>query len=101
MKEVFLEIIKQRDAGSMERSLRIWMDWVELNGHRILKKKAERFREKMDQIMAWTRFQASNSVSEGVNKNIQDIRRQACGCVNLGSFMNMILLRQGDLTFRF
>ena len=36
-----------------------------------------------------------------VNKNIQDVRRQACGYKDVDSFFNMILLRQGDLTFRF
>ena len=101
MKEVFLDIIKIRDPNSMRRCLLAWFDWVGLDGHPVLKKKAAKFREKIDRILAWTRHPVSNSVSEGVNKNIQDARRQACGFTNARSFFNMILLRQGDLTFRF
>lgn len=101
MKEVFLDIIKLPDPKSMRRSLLAWIAWVEFEGHAILKKKASNFKEKLDRILAWTRYPISNSVSEGVNKNIQDIRRQACGYKDIGSFFNMILLRQGDLTFRF
>ena len=74
---------------------------MELEGHRILKKKASKFREKLDMILAGSRYSVSNSVCEGVNKNIQDIRRQACRYKDVDSFFNMILLRQGDLTFRF
>lgn len=101
MKEMFLEIIKVPDPESMKRSLLMWIEWVESDGHDLMKKKAARFREKIDRIVAWTRHPVSNSVSEGVNKNIQDIRRQACGYTNMRSFINMILLRQGALTFRF
>ena len=67
---------------------------MELEGHRIL-------REKLDRILVWTRYSVSNSICEGVNKNIQDIRRQACRYKNVDSFFNIILLRQEDLTFRF
>ncbi len=101
MKETFLEIIKVPDPESMKRSLLIWLDWVESDGEDLLKKKAARIREKIDRIVAWTKHPVSNSVSEGVNKNIQDIRRQACGFTNIRSFFNMIMLRQGELTFRF
>ena len=101
MKEVFLDIIKLPDPKSMQRSLLAWIEWVELEGHEILKKRASKFRKKLDRIVSWTRYSVSNSVCEGVNKNIQDIRRQACGYKDVDSFFNMILLRQGDLTFRF
>ncbi len=101
MKEVFLDIIKLPDPKSMQRSILAWIEWVELEGHEILKKKASKFREKLDRIVSWTRYSVSNSVCEGVNKNIQDIRRQACGYKDVDSFFNMILLRQGELTFRF
>lgn len=101
MKEVFLDIIRLRDPKSMRRCLEAWIEWVESEGHDALKRKAGRFKEKMGRIMAWTRHPVSNSVSEGVNKNIQDIRRQAYGFMDTGSFFDMILLRQGDLTFRF
>lgn len=100
MKEVFLEIIRLPDRAAMERLMLTWIEWVECYGDPLLKKKAERFGEKLDRILAWTVFPVSNSVSEGVNKNIQDIRRQACGYRDAGSFFNMILLRQGDLVFR-
>ena len=101
MKETFLEIIKVQDPVSMRRSLEIWIDWVLDSGPNEFKKKALRFREKMDRILAWTAYPISNSVSEGINKNIQDIRRQACGYRNLRNFFDMILFRQGDLTYRF
>lgn len=101
MKEVFLDIIKIPDPKSMRRCLLAWIDWVELEGHEKLKKKAAGFREKMDRIMAWTSYPVSNSVAEGVNKNIQDARRQACGFSNFRSFFNTVMLRQGDLTYRF
>lgn len=101
MKEVFLDIIRLRDPKSMRRCLEAWIGWVEVEGHEFLRKKAERFKEKMDRITAWVRHPVSNSVSEGVNKNIQDTRRQAYGFMDTDSFFNMILLRQGDLTFRF
>lgn len=101
MKEVFLDIIKLPNPKTMRRSLLAWIEWVELEGHRVLKKKASIFKAKLDRIVAWTRHSVSNSVCEGVNKNIQDIRRQACGYGNVASFFNMILLRQGDLTYRF
>ena len=54
MKETFLEIIKVRDPASMKRSLEIWIDWVLDSGPNEFKKKALRFREKMDRILAWT-----------------------------------------------
>ena len=101
MKEAFCEIVATPDPRSMERSLRIWVEWVIDSGPKEFKKKAERFLEKMDRIIAWTRHQVSNSVSEGINKNIQDIRRQACGYTNDRNFFDMILLRQGDLFFTF
>lgn len=101
MKEAFCEIVATPDPRSMERSLRIWIEWVIDSGPKEFKKKAERFLEKMDRIIAWTRHQVSNSVSEGINKNIQDIRRQACGYTNDRNFFDMILLRQGDLFFTF
>lgn len=101
MKETLLEIIKVPDPASMERSLRTWAEWVISSGPKEFVPKAKRFLEKMDRILAWTRFPVSNSVSEGVNKNIQDIRRQACGYTNHRNFFNMILFRQGGLTLRF
>ena len=101
MKEAFLEIIKVPDLASMRRSILAWADWVERYGPRELVQKARRFREKIDRIVAWTAYPVSNSVSEGINKNIQDIRRQACGYTNLDHFFDMILFRQGNLTLRF
>lgn len=101
MKEVFLEIICLKDRVAMERLMLAWIDWVELVGHPLLMNKAKRFKEKLSRILSWTVFPVSNSVSEGVNKNIQDIRRQACGFTDVHAFFNMIFLRQGDLTFRF
>ena len=101
MKETFLEIIKVQDLISMRRSLEIWIDWVLDSGPNEFKKKALRFREKMDRILAWTAHRISNLVSEGINKNIQDIRRQACGYRNIRNFFDMILFLQGDLTYRF
>lgn len=101
MKEVFLEIICLKDPKAMERLMSDWIDWVEIEGHPLLWNKAKRFKEKLSRILAWTVFPVSNSVSEGVNKNVQDIRRQACGFKDVHSFFNMIFLRQGDLTFRF
>lgn len=100
MKEVFLEIICLRDRLAMERLLNTWIEWVEIEGHPILRNKAKRFGEKLQRITAWTVHPISNSVCEGVNKNIQDIRRQACGYTDAASFFNMIFLRQGNLTFR-
>lgn len=101
MKETFLEIIKVKDPVSMKRGLETWIEWILDSGPREFKKKALRFREKMDRILSWTAYPISNSVCEGINKNIQDIRRQACGYTNLRNFHNMILFRQGGLTFRF
>jgi Transposase and inactivated derivatives len=101
MKETFLEIIRVPDRGSMVRSLRAWIDWVIDSGPPELVRRARRFLEKMEHIVAWTMHPVSNSVSEGVNKNIQDIRRQGYGYRNLKAFFDMILLRQGDLTYRF
>lgn len=101
MKETFLEIIKVSNPVGMRRSLMRWIDWVRESGPEEFVSKIERLLEKMERIIAWTRFPISNSVSEGVNKNIQDIRRQACGYTNVTNFFNMILFRQGNLTFRF
>lgn len=97
MKESFCEIVSTPDPRSMERSLRIWIEWVIESGPKEFRNKAARFRENMDWIVSWTRYKVSNSVSEGINKNIQDIRRQACGYVNDHNFFSMILLRQGAL----
>ena len=66
-----------------------------------LQRRASRFLEKMNRIIDWAVFPVSNSVCEGVNKNIQDARRQACGFRSLQNFIETILLRQGELTFRF
>lgn len=93
MKEEFQDIITRNDPNVMRNSLLAWIDWVEMEGHELLRKKAQRFREKMDRIMTWTRHPVSNSVSEGVNKNIQDIRRQACGFTDVHTFFCMIFLR--------
>lgn len=100
MKEAFQDIITRKDPNIMRNSILAWADWVELEGHELLKKKAQRFREKIDRILAWTRHPISNSVSEGVNKNIQDIRRQACGFTDVQTFFDMIFLRQGNLVYR-
>ena len=54
----------------------------------------------MHRILTWVRHPVSNSVSEGMNENIQDIRRQACGFSNMQTFFCMIFLRQGDLTYK-
>lgn len=43
----------------------------------------------------------SDSVCEGINKKAQDTRRQAYGYRNVQNFFQIILLRQGDLVFRF
>lgn len=57
--------------------------------------------EKIDRIVSWAQYKISNSVSEGINKNIRDIRRQACGFRNDQNFYNTILLRQGKLKLYF
>lgn len=101
MKEAFLDIIKISDPHAMKRALLAWIEWVEFCGHKALKKKAANFKEKLDRIMNWTRYPISNSVCEGINKNIQDARRQAYGYRDVEMFCNLIFLRQGDLTFRF
>lgn len=99
MKEAFLRIIVDK-VPHMRFRLSSWIKWVESNGHEKLRNKAGQFKKKMHRILAWVRHPVSNSVSEGVNKNIQDIRRQACGFSNVQTFFCMIFLRQGDLTFR-
>lgn len=66
-----------------------------------MKEIALRFRDKIERIMAWALFPVSNSVSKGINKNIQDIRREGCGYRNLHNYFDMILLRQSCLKFRF
>lgn len=101
MKESFLDIIKIPDPRAMRRTLLSWIEWVEFCGHDALKKKAAKFKEKLDRILNWTRYPISNSVCEGINKNIQDARRQAYGYRDAKMFYNLIFLRQGDLTFRF
>ena len=101
MKETFAEIIKVPDAEAMERALRIWAEWVMLDGPEQLKRKAKTFLEKIDHIVSWATFRVSNSVSEGVNKRIQDIRRNAYGYRNVQCLFDMILLRLGDLHLRF
>lgn len=101
MKETFAEIIKVRDPTAMERALRIWAEWVMSDGPKEFRKKAEMFLGKIDRIVAWTRFPVSNSVCEGINKNIQDIRRSACGYRNHDNFYDMIFLRMGDLQLTF
>lgn len=99
MKEVFSQIVLMRDPTEMLTSLEWWFRWVSDSGAPELRKKVEALRCKMDRILAWTRHRVSNSVCEGINKNIQDIRRSGCGYTNLRNFLNMILLRQGGLTF--
>lgn len=100
MKEAFLKIIVDKVPHRMKFRLTSWIEWVESEGHEKLRNKAAQFKKKMHRILAWVRHPVSNSVSEGVNKNIQDIRRQACGFKNVRTFFCMILLRQGDLTYR-
>lgn len=101
MKEAFLEIMKINDPDIMLNRLFEWVEWVKESGHEYLKKKAKTFCDKFDRIVAWTRHPVSNSVCEGINKNIQDARRQAYGYKSVNNFYSLIFLRQGDLTFRF
>ena len=56
MKEAFAEIIKVPDPDAMTRALKIWIDWVMLDGPEQFRKKAEVFRSKMGRITSWTRF---------------------------------------------
>jgi len=101
MKEVFSQIILDKDRQSMEAMLKWWIQWVREEGPEELVKKADRFEEKMDRILDWAIFPVSNSVAEGINKNIQDTRRQACGYTNLKNFAYMIFIRQSEIVFRF
>lgn len=101
MKEVFSDIILMRDRNAMGAMLGWWIGWVEADGPKEFVDKVRWIREKMDRVLDWTVFPISNSVSEGVNKNIQDIRRQACGYRNIQHFFQMIFLRQSELVFRF
>ena len=101
MKEAFCEIVRIRDMSAMERALRTWIMWVTEFGCSEFKKKAKTFLEKIDRIISWAQFRVSNSVCEGINKNIQDMRRQACGFKNDQNFYNTILLRQGELQLLF
>ncbi len=101
MKEVFSDIILIRDRNAMESMLRWWTEWVETEGPKEFVGKVRWIREKIGRILDWTIFPISNSASEGVNKNIQDIRRQACGYRNVQNFFQMIFLRQSELVFRF
>lgn len=101
MKEAFCYIVKISDPMLMKEMLTSWFEWVHECGPDEFVKKAEFFESKIDRILAWTKYKVSNSVSEGVNKNIEDIRRQACGYSNTQNLIDMILIRQGNLTMTF
>lgn len=101
MKEAFCRIIKTADPEQMGLRLLDWALWVMKEGPEEIVKKAERMLMKMELITNWGIHKVSNSVSEGINKKVQDTRRQAYGYRNVQNFFHMVLLRQGKLTYRF
>jgi len=101
MKEAFCYIIKEECPQLMKELLKSWFKWVRDCGPDEFKEKVDFLESKMERILAWTKFKVSNSVIEGVNKNIEDIRRQACGYGNIQHLMDMIYIRQGNLEFTY
>lgn len=101
MKEEFCEVLECGGMYEAQAAFEEWYAWVTVQGCDEMVKRAERFKEKIDRILAWFDHRVNNGVAEGINSKIQKTKDAAYGYPNLDHFASMCMFRFGNLVIAF
>lgn len=101
MKEEFCEVLECADMYEAQEAFEEWYAWVMIQGCQEMRERAERFKLKIDRILAWFDHRVNNGVAEGINSKIQKTKDAAYGYPNLDHFASMCMFRFGNLVIAF
>lgn len=101
MKEEFCEVLECRGMYEAQVAFEEWYAWVTVQGCDEMVKRAERFKQKIDRILAWFDHKVNNGVAEGINSKIQKTKDAAYRYPNLDHFASMCMFRFGNLVIAF
>ena len=97
LKEAFSYFWKSRDKHYAEEHFKLWYDEVIKSGLNPMIKVAKTLKRHLAGLLAWFDSRITNSITEGYNSTIQELKSAARGFRNFDNFRIVILFYCGKL----
>jgi len=97
MKENLRELWDYSYPANARKFFKSWFWWATHSRLKPMIKAAYTFKNHIENILTYFKHRITNSVAEGINSKIQEIKKRACGFRNMANFQDAILFHCGGL----